>query len=280
MNHAAVEKAIRTGLGIVGRVAPPLGGRLALRLFCTPIARPLSAGARTFMAEAERRDVTWEGGTVATHAVGADGPPVLLVHGWSAHGASLRAFAKAVVAGGGRAVAVDLPAHGASTGRTVNMLEASQALAAVLRDVGPCTGAVCHSFGAPALLLAVERGAEPVPEHLATVGAPMDMDKVFGDFARRFDLPSAAERRMRARVDAIFGRSFLDYDIPAVAARFGDRLLVVHDVDDRDVPHAEGVALAGAAGRLLTTEGLGHNRVLRDPGVVAEVASFVMGRPE
>jgi len=274
MNMATVERVLSTGLAAAGAVSPRLGGKLALRLFCTPIARPYSGGARTFMAEATRRDVSWGGGTVATYELG-DGPAVLLVHGWSSHGASMRGFAHGLVERGLKAVSLDLPAHANSTGKTANMILAAEALTAVIAQAGPFPYAVCHSFGAPSMLLALSRGAGPAPERLVTVGAPHDIDKVFTDYAARFHVPPKAERNMRARIDDYFGGPFLDFDIAAQAWTFGDRLMVVHDRNDTDVPYAEGVRMAGEHGRLLATEGLGHNRVLRSPAVIDAVGDFL-----
>ncbi len=53
--------------------------------------------------------------------------------------------------------------------------------------------------------------------------------------------------------------------------------LVVHDRGDRQTPYADAERLVGALpdARLVTTEGLGHRRILRDPAVVAEVVDFV-----
>ncbi len=276
MNPVTVERWFAAGLTAVGVVSPRLAGRLALRLFCTPIPSRPSSGALAFMADAVRHDIPWDKGTVAAYEIGA-GPAVLLAHGWSAHGASMRGFAHALAARGLRAVCVDLPAHANSSGKTTNMLESGRALGAVLDRLGPFHGAVCHSFGAPSLLLGLARMTGPAPERLVTVGAPNDIDKVFSDYSRRFRLSGVAEANMRARVDEIFGSPFLEFDVAAQAWTFGENLLVVHDTGDLDVPYAEGVHMAGERGRLLTTKGLGHNRVLRDPGVIEAVTDFLAG---
>ena len=54
-------------------------------------------------------------------------------------------------------------------------------------------------------------------------------------------------------------------------------LLVVHDRDDRDTFWSEGAALVKAwpGARLMTTEGLGHRRILRDKGVIEDVTQFI-----
>lgn len=277
MSRAAlIETLLRTSMRVSGTVAPSLGARLAVRVFGSPVPQPMSSGARAFLYGADRRDVPWSGGKVATYAVG-EGPAVLLVHGWSAHAASLRAFATALAARGCRAVAVDLPAHGASSGSWSNIVACGEALGAVAAAVGPVHGAVGHSFGAPSLLLGMERGWLPPPPRLATIGAPVDMDKIVRDFCGRMGVPPRAEAHMRRRMDAVFGGPFTEFAVAAVAARLGDGLLVAHDTEDQDVPVAEAHELAGDLGRLLITTGLGHNRVLRDPGVVEAVAAHLCG---
>ena len=54
-------------------------------------------------------------------------------------------------------------------------------------------------------------------------------------------------------------------------------LMVIHDKEDRFVPYCEGAELANAwpEGRLMTTFGLGHHRILRDCDVVNAAVDFV-----
>jgi hypothetical protein len=271
-----LETVFRIGLKTTGALLPPLGGKLALDLFCSPFSRPLSSGARKFLTTTERHDVHWGDGTVVTFEIGS-GPAVLMAHGWAAHGASMRAFVPTLVDCGYRVVLVDLPAHGESSDRRTNLIRASRSIGAVLRERGPFLGAIAHSFGAPALLLTLEREDVPPLDRLVTVGSPSNMSWVVSSFCQRFEVPTRAEANMRSRVDAIFQTSFADHDPSATAAHFGDRLLVVHDRRDPDVDLAQGRVMAGAKGILLETDGLGHNRVLRDPEVIKIVAGFLAG---
>jgi pimeloyl-ACP methyl ester carboxylesterase len=54
-------------------------------------------------------------------------------------------------------------------------------------------------------------------------------------------------------------------------------LLTIHDRDDRDVPWDQGRDLSDAwpDSELVTTTGLGHRRILRDPEVAANIVSFL-----
>ncbi len=69
---------------------------------------------------------------------------------------------------------------------------------------------------------------------------------------------------------------------PLAAWRWGNgpaTLLVIHDRDDPDVPVRDGIEIAAAwpGGRLVETTGLGHNRLLRDPDVIARAVAFLAG---
>jgi pimeloyl-ACP methyl ester carboxylesterase len=58
-------------------------------------------------------------------------------------------------------------------------------------------------------------------------------------------------------------------------------LLVFHDRDDRDVAWTDGEAIAAAwpGAELVSTAGLGHRRIVHDPGVVARAVAF-LARPK
>jgi pimeloyl-ACP methyl ester carboxylesterase len=63
-----------------------------------------------------------------------------------------------------------------------------------------------------------------------------------------------------------------DIDLPA---------LIIHDRDDRDIPWQDGELLANAWPRaqFVSTSGLGHRRILRDPEVIDRVVRFVSSNP-
>jgi pimeloyl-ACP methyl ester carboxylesterase len=57
--------------------------------------------------------------------------------------------------------------------------------------------------------------------------------------------------------------------------------LIFHDRRDKEVPYAEGVALAASwpTSEMISTEGLGHQRILRDPAVIDRAVEFVVAEP-
>jgi hypothetical protein len=67
------------------------------------------------------------------------------------------------------------------------------------------------------------------------------------------------------------------FEPAAVGPRIGTATLVVHDREDSINRFADGVAFskAIAGAQMLTTQGLGHRRILKEPGVLDAVARFV-----
>lgn len=275
--HRLLFIVLRFFFQTIGRCLPSLGGRAALRLFCMPFPARLSNPAQAFLKASRRQVRRFAGVDIETFSQG-EGPAVLLVHGWNSHAASWRAFAAPLIATGHRVVAVNLPAHGGSSGRVTNMLESSRVLAALIRAEAPVAGIVAHSFGGPAALLALRNEPDLPVGRLAMIGSPIEMGKVLSDFSRRFRLSPATNRNLRERIDRIFGESLVDFDATAIAAGLAERLLVVHDTGDRDVPVAEARILASGDGvQSLITDGYGHNRILRQDPVIQRIVEHING---
>ena len=203
--------------------------------------------------------------------------PVLLVHGWAGRGAQLGAFVAPLLERGHAVVAFDGPAHGRSPGWQTNPLDFAAAVQRVAEHVGPLDAVVAHSFGAVATTIALGGGLAAA--RVAYLGATSGADQAVRGFARILALPDAVVRDLRRRLEGRFGADIWQrISTVAIAPRlWGVPALVVHDTEDRDVPHAAAAALADAwpGAELVTTRGLGHRRILRDPEVIARVVSFL-----
>jgi pimeloyl-ACP methyl ester carboxylesterase len=262
--------SIRLFFAIVGRLSPALAGRLAATLFARPRRHARPDRERELIVRGAR--VPLPDGLHAT-AWGA-GPTVLLVHGWEGRGAQLGAFVDPLVAAGYRVVALDGPAHGDSPGRTTTGPEFAQALVATRDAVGPLAAIVGHSFGGFTSLLAVSRGLPTA--RVVTIGTPASVPEVLRDFLRLVRLPDQALPSMISALETRVRAPMASFEVEAFAPTVHVPVLVVHDTGDREVPYADGQRLAQVFGaRLLTTNGLGHRRILFAPEVVAAVVEFI-----
>lgn len=264
----------RAGLNGLGRISSPLAGRLAFHFFCTPFRYPEPPRETQVLREAERFSISFQDIHLAAYAWG-QGPTVLLVHGWSGRGSQLGAFVEPLVAAGHRVVAFDLPAHGRTSGRRTNALVATEAVLRVGEELGPLRGVIAHSFGALCTTLALRDGLNA--GRVAYVAPAARAIQAVRGFSRQFGLSWPAEWGLRGEMERRFGPEIWPrFSARVCAPRLNVPALIVHDLDDVEVPYREGQLLAHSwpGARLVTTAGLGHRRILRDDRVITETVEL------
>ena len=267
--------ATRLAMRALERTAPGLGAALAERLFFTPPRTPLTTSVRDVLATGRPFRVCVDEGRVAAWAWG-HGPAVALVHGWGGRGGRL-AFAHVapLVASGFSVVAFDAPGHGDSDGTLSSMPQFARALTAVADAAGSLFGIVAHSMGGSASALAMANG---LPVERAVFLAPAaDPARYAQDFAKLLAVGPASLAGMRRRSEARLRLRWSDLDVTRLAAGLETPLLILHDQADPTVPWAEGAAIAAAwpGAEFVTTTGLGHRDIVRDPDVVVRTVAFL-----
>jgi pimeloyl-ACP methyl ester carboxylesterase len=261
------------------RVAPDRAAAWAERLFFTPPQTRLSPELTAVLEHAAPFSLMCGGRRVAGWSWGeGEGAPVYLVHGWGSRGGRLAEFVAPLVAAGHRVVTHDAPGHGASDAGLSSMPEFARTLRAIVETMGPAHGVIAHSMGASATALAMTQGlAVPRAVFLAPAANPAAFVR---PFAAALALGEDVQRRLRERSELRLSFRWDDLDVPAMARGLAAPLLVFHDRDDRVVPWSDGAAIAAAwpGAELVSTVGLGHRDVVREPEVVARAVGFITGR--
>jgi pimeloyl-ACP methyl ester carboxylesterase len=114
-------------------------------------------------------------------------------------------------------------------------------------------------------------------ERAVFIGPAADPARYAEDFAKLLGIGPVALAGMRQRSEARLRIHWSDLNVPRLAATLDTPLLVLHDRDDPTVPWEEGAAIAGAwpGAELVTTTGLGHRDIVKDPGVIARAVDFL-----
>ena len=250
-----------------------------------PVVHGSAADGRRPVPERSRPfEVESQGHAVRGHVWGDGAPDRLPVHGWGGRGSQLGAMVEPLLEAGFRVVMFDAPAHGdsdhgpAGPGQT-NGVEFAKALDAVFCRFGPAEAVVAHSIGTISTYLA----------HALRVARRRAPGVRRADGRGRVAVrPVPAGARLRSRVRAAFDRE-VDEFVGVPVAEFDARVqarhvdpvptLVITDRGDRQTPYADAVDFAESIDApLVTTEGLGHRKILRDPAVVERVVDFVSAR--
>jgi pimeloyl-ACP methyl ester carboxylesterase len=266
---------MRGALRLLSATAPAVASRVAADLFMKPRRYAAPPREQTLLAAGEPFAVPLGPSmTVRAWRFGA-GPAVVLVHGWEGRGSQLAPFVAPLVERGYSVVTFDAPGHGASDGSRSSLPHFTWALRGVAATTGTPHAVIAHSLGCAATTLALRDGL--AVERLAFLSPPLDPAEYTNRFGDILGLDGATIAAMRLRIEERFLRKWSDYSLAETARTMTAPLLVVHDRDDQDTFWNEGAALAAAwpNARLLTTEGLGHRRILRDAGVIEAVTNFV-----
>lgn len=272
--------AVRTALDATARLSPDLAGRLALELWRRP-GKPAAVrpDERAVHEAARTSYVDNQHGRVAAYAWGDGERPVLLVHGWGARASRLAEVVTALLDRGHSPVSYDAWGHGATPGRARTILDHQVVIAELERRHGPFTGVVAHSFGVLVSAYAVRQGL--AAERVVGISGMGDFGYLVDTFCAGLGVGQPVNGGLRRAIE----RAFFDGD-SGVWERLsaqplpGNEVLLVHDAGDRIVDRGQADLLLDTLGpdtRLLETTGLGHGRILRDPGVVAAAADFVTG---
>ena len=271
MYRAWLVFLVRAYIRALAYVSPQATGRFALRLFSTPRRHHRPAWERQIADSGERVTL---GPGLAARAWGS-GPVVLLLHGWEGRGTQLGRFVAPFAAAGFRVIAVDGPAHGESDGTRTDMIEHTEAVRRIGRELGPLAGIVAHSFGGAATTLAIERGLDV--RSVVLISSPTSVQDVIGRFAVLVGLRDQSLAAFRAALEQQTGVPLRDIEIYERVSALQVPALIVHDRDDREVPFhdAERLTARWPGAHFYPTEGLGHRRILKDDDVIRRAVEFV-----
>ncbi|RPF21032.1 alpha/beta fold hydrolase [Myceligenerans xiligouense] len=211
---------------------------------------------------------------VVVHTWGdPEAPAVLLVHGWQSRASFFAPLISDLLAAGRRVVAYDAPGHGDSGGRRRTLADDVAIIHRLsAAEPGGWEGVVAHSAGVLGAGVALADGV--LAHRFAGLAGISSVTAINDGFFAFTGTPPALRRRYDAVVRR---RRFPDepdiyerYDLTRRPVPATIPALFVHDAADRRVSHLQSELLLAAhadSAELVTTTGLGHNRIVRDDTV-------------
>ncbi len=269
-SYHAAPQWIGIGLSAASQVAPGLTARVAERLFRKTERRSARPGERAVLQGAMPMTLggmkAWSWG---------EGPTVLLVHGWNGRATQLGAFVSPLTARGYRVVAFDAFGHGESPGNHLSLPELATCIRKVADELGAVHGIVAHSLGGAATTLALAKGLQI--ERAVFISPPADPREYLAAFSAALGVSDEVRALVQRRLEERLGAAMEDMRATALAPAMRTPLLVIHDRDDKEVPARVGRSIAEAwpNAELVLTEGLGHQRILRDESVTHFAVRFI-----
>ena len=268
--------SLRTAVRVAAAVAPGRTSESIARRFFTTVRPGLERqqfrGARPRVGVLAVPD-----GKVTTYRWGdAEAPTVLLMHGWSGWAQQMEAFVAPLTEHGFAVLAFDHVAHGRSDGHASSLPAMIRSTEQVIAESANVVGGIAHSLGAAAFASVLSSSRRPLAGAVL-IAPPADPRPYLFGLARMLGAPErllpAIQQHAEQQAGVAFERLVMQ---PWLARRIRTPLLVAHDIGDNDVPITHGYAYTmGTGARLIATDGLGHNRILRDRHVVDSAVNFV-----
>ena len=229
---------------------------------------PMNDQESLHLYDAHAGQMQFEGETLSTWHWGIQGPRVMLVHGWESRTTHWHAWVPALLAAGLRVSAIDLPAHGHSSGASTDVVQSGRAVLAFAQQLGAVHGVVGHSMGSAASLHAFAHGLKvQASVHLA---GPVSARRVLQRAARAGHLDEQGTQALLRAFEQRTGEPLDAMELTALAQGFRHPALFCHYPSDAEVPFSESrqAVAAWPGARLLEAQGTGHRRILRDARIV------------
>jgi len=256
-------------------MAPNLVARLVKQIVFAPPRLTNIVDAQMPIGRASEVEFKIDKKRVVAYVWG-EGRPVLLAHGWGGNAEQMSVLGEQIGAAGFKAVAIDMPGHGASQGSQSSIAHFAKAMQVSATIFGPYFGLVAHSFGAAAATYAMSRN---LSVDCAIFLAPAVRLETYLTFMRgRLRVADQTWERAIANAEGWLNIRFDSVAPLALAAERSDTsLLIIHDPQDRDCSFADSIELAylWPNAILRPIDKLGHRRILKDGNCVNQVVTFL-----
>lgn len=271
-------RLIRWGFPKLEKISTRLSGWYFEKIFFTPFRYKTPEKELEAEATAELFSVTCAGKKVQCYQWGDESKPyVLVAHGWAGRATQFRRFITAFNEAGYRVIGFDGPAHGKSEGKRTSIAEFEEVMKEISTMKGNPEAIIAHSFGGGASLFAISRGL-PVKK-LINIASPTIADRIIMNYLRAIGGSWKTGENFKKLIQKRHGKPFEEFTALYLIRHVPQdlKLMLVHDEDDKEVEisHVHELIKVFLTARLLATKGLGHNRILKDDGVIKECVNFV-----
>ncbi|MGV3658453.1 MAG: alpha/beta hydrolase [Chitinophagaceae bacterium] len=277
LSQRIVVKYIRTKFKLLSSLSKRKAAIKAFQLFCTPQHRNRKKLPPIF-EKAEQLHFTFHGNTVRGYRWNhpAD-KKVLILHGFESSVINFDRYIKPLIKKGYEVLAFDAPAHGRSSGRTINILLYKELIETVIKNYGPVMSFMGHSLGGLALSIAVESMAHDESWKLAFIAPATETTTAVDTFFNFLKLDDEVKKEFANVIFELSGRQPEWFSIARAVKNIKAQIFWAHDKDDHMTPLSDVEPVIKAAPgniQFMITEGLGHRRIYTDSKVSKAVVDF------
>lgn len=268
----------RTKFKILSVLSNKKAAELALELFSTPQFRYNKPLPKVF-EESEKLEFKHYGETVTGYRWNRGGHRrVLIVHGFNSSVAKFDRYIKPLMKKGYEVLAFDAPAHGFSTGKTLNAAVFRDMIVAIHELYGPVKSYMGHSFGGLAVCLALEEIQHDEDYHVVLIAPASESKSAIDLFFSMMKLNDSVRKEFDDLIFRLRKKPPDWYSVSRAVENLKAKILWCHDEDDTLTPWADAKKVMDRNHshiEFLVTKGFGHRRIYRENKVAKAIVDFL-----
>lgn len=268
----------RTKFKVLSAVSKKKAAEVALELFCTPQFRYKKPLPDIFK-EADKLEFKHWGETVTGYRWNRGGHrKVLIVHGFNSSVAKFDRYIKPLMKKGYEVFAFDAPAHGFSTGKTVNAVMFKEMITAIHKEYGPIRSFMGHSFGGLAISLALEEIEHDEDTRVVLVAPATESSRAINTFFSFLQLSEPVRKEFNDHILRLRNKPSEWYSVSRAVKNIKAKILWCHDEDDTMTPWEDAKKVMDEKHfniEFIVTKGFGHQRIYRENKVSKAIIEFL-----
>ncbi len=261
-------------------VSPAKAAEAAFELFCTPYSRQRNYAVPVVFEQAEKLSFIIQNHTIngfRWKPAAFNGCKILICHGFDSNSYRFERYIHPLLNNGFEVLAFDAPAHGVSSGKTINALIYSEVILEIISAFGPVAGIIAHSFGGIAAALAIEKSENNTVKKLVLVAPATETIRSLNDFCRYLHISDKLKEGLERLIVQIGGQPASWFSVARIIRSVTIPVLWIHDKKDQVTPYEDMEFLTKLhlpQVKFTITEGLGHS-LYRDDNVAEEIIAFI-----
>jgi len=269
---------IRTKFKLLSSLSKKKAAEKAFELFCTPQHRNTKKLPPVF-EQGEPLEFDLEGNTVRGFRWNSNGEKrALVLHGFESGIVNFDRYIKELIKKGYEVIAFDAPAHGRSTGKTINAPTYKLMVKHILARFGRADAFIAHSFGGLIISLVLEEEAHDANTKLVLIAPAVETTTAVDQLFKLLRLDEEVREEFNALILRIGGHPTSWYSISRAAPNLKASVLFLQDRDDHMTPIKDVEPIMNKKYpnfHFIISSGLGHRRIYRDSNSVKTVMEFL-----
>lgn len=269
---------IRTKLNLLSKVSKRKAAEEAFALFTTPPTREKREASPIFK---KAESLTFDFNGLKIHGYRWNHPQekkVLILHGFESSIVNFDKYVHALLKKGYEVLGFDAPAHGRSGGKIINAVDYKAFVLRIVKDYGPITSFVSHSFGGLALGLALEELPHNENWKVVFIAPATESITAMKNFFQLIKPDVEVKKEFEKLIVEANGKPLSWYSVARASENIKAQVLFLQDKQDRQTPYAdvEPIMKKGLPNfQFCITDGLGHRRIYKDASTIKRVMDFL-----